>query len=153
MSEVSDASDCAAAVRDWLANSPNIVNVVEDRIYPEGDVPQGIRKDRIVIGEVAASPDMRLAGESGSGETILDIDFWSSGERGRLQAKIGGELIRKRLSGYRGALNSDITAACCEFTSLPRLIVTGPQDGGSLQHWRCNMTVRIRHTVAVPDFS
>lgn len=153
MISLDQACDCPAAVRDWLLGSENITNQVANRCYPDGLVPQGEKQDRIVLTEISFTPDMYLGGESGSGETVLQIDYWADGQSKRAKAKLGGELIRNRMSGYRGALNEFVTAACCELIRGPEVVAMSPTDGSASQRYRCSSDYRIRHTTPVPDFS
>ena len=153
MITLDQACDCPAAVRDWLLASDNVTNQVANRCYPDGLVPQGESRDRIVLTEISFAPDMYLGGESGYGETVLQIDFWTDGQNKRAQAKLGGEVIRNRLSGYRGPLNDSMTAACCELVRGPEVVAMSPTDGSASQRFRCSSDYRIRHTTTVPDFS
>lgn len=149
---MTDAFDCPTAVRDFLAASLDIAEVVGSRIYADA-APQGEHGDRIIISHLGATPEYSLSGEINRSMTRLQLDFWSEGKEGYGQAKVAGELIRKRLSGYRGMLNETVECFSARFIRGPEILASPPTDGSPIHRRRSSMDVELVHSVSVPDFT
>lgn len=81
-----------------LSQSANIANKVGVRIYQDR-APQKTTGDYIVITRVSASPEYHLTAESDCAVDIIQLAYVSTS---RAAAEAGFNLIRNRISGYRG---------------------------------------------------
>jgi hypothetical protein len=105
-----------------------------------------------VINDLSNTPEYYLGGEVGSHESVIQIDVWTNGDGGRARANELGELVRNRLSGYRGALGSGVFCNMCEMIRN-NTVAADPADGSNVHRRRNSMDFRIRHTADVPTYS
>lgn len=137
-------------IRDHLAGSAAIANDVGANIFPEA-IPQGVQFDNaIVINDLSHSPEYALRGEAGVHTSRIQIDYWTNSGR-KYQANNGAELIRKRLSGYRGQFGTG-----CYGTSRmlgDNSLAAAPIDGSDSRPRRVSMDFEIIHSADVPTFT
>lgn len=138
-------------IRDHLADSVEIANAVGDRIYPDG-MPQGSEYPAIVISDLSSTPEYDLGGEVGTHTSVVTVDCWTDGKGGRERVNQLGEMVRNRLSGYRGQLGD---GAFCSGAMLIRnnTVAAEPLPGSDQHRRRASMDFSIVHTAAVPDFA
>lgn len=147
-------------VADHFAGSPSITNEFGSRIF-DGVIPQEYTNDQgvkanaypcIVINEVSATPDYYLGGEVGSHESNVQVDVYTTGVGGAARCHELAELVRRRLSGYRGVLG---TGCFCNMAELTRNspFAIPPVNASGLHKRRRSMEFRIRHTADVPTFA
>lgn len=149
---MSDTSDCPKAVRDWLQASDAISNAVGSRIYADV-MPQGETRDRINISKISFTPEYGLAGECGNGTSVIQLDYWSQHKDAVAHVKDGGQMIRNRISGYRGPLNEHVFANSCILLRGPEETASAPTDASGIFRRRSTIDVEIIHTTAVPTFA
>lgn len=149
----------AKDIRDHLVGSTAIQNAFSTRIYP-GVIPQeernsgGSRRELypcIVYTEVTGRPENYLGGESGVHQTRIQLDIYTDGTGGQQRLNELTELVRNRLSGYRGTFGT----GCYGTAHLERnepLTMT-PQDGSDKHRRRQVMEFLITHTAAVPTLT
>ncbi len=138
-------------IRDHLAGSTAIVNDVGDNIYPEV-IPQKVQYEKaIVINDISATPEYALRGEVGLHTSRIQIDYWTNGTSGKYAANFGAELIRNRLSGYRGQFGTGCygTSRMLENNSL----AASPFDASDMHRRRVSMDFEIIHSADVPTFT
>lgn len=146
-------------IADHLAGSSDIVDAVENRIFPEV-IPQEIRDSQgnrttvypcIVLQIVNCQPEYALRGEAGVHQTTVQVDVWTDGDRGSYHANEVSELVRNRLSGYRGTFGSGCrgTARLVRSNSLP----IEPVDASDQFRRRVSMDFDLIHTAATPDLT
>ncbi len=141
----------AKDIRDHLAGSANIVNDVGDNIFA-GVIPQGLVYDKaIIINDLTNGPEMYLGGEAGIHTSHIQIDYWTDGTGGAATANAGGELIRNRLSGYRGQFGT----GCYGTSRMIRndSVAAPPFDGSDTHRRRVSMDFEIIHSADVPTFT
>jgi hypothetical protein len=138
-------------VRDYLAAGVEIANAFGERIFPDG-MPQGAAYPAIVISDLSNSPEYSLAGEVGTHTSVITIDCWTDGKGGRERVNRLGEMVRNRLSGYRGALGDGVY---CNGARMIRnnSLAAEPLPGSDQHRRRASMDFEIIHTAAVPDFA
>ncbi len=137
-------------IRDHLAGSVNIVNDVGNHIYPEV-IPQKTQYDSaIVINDITATPEYALKGEVGLHTSRIQIDYWTN-NGSKYASNLGAELIRNRLSGYRGQFGTGCygTSRILENNSL----AAAPFDASDNHQRRVSMDFEIIHSAAVPTFT
>src|SRR5574343_1201324 len=128
-------------IRDQLAASTAVLDAFSDRIFPDA-IPQEVRDSdggrrtlypAIVLNEISAQPEFDLGGESGVHATQLQLDIYTDGSGGRQRANELGELVRNRLSGYRGQFGSGCRGTC----RLLRQAVTSdePRDASDTRRY------------------
>jgi hypothetical protein len=141
-------------VADHLRASTNIYDAFGEDIYPEV-IPQH-RKDQweaaLVISDLSNDPEMSLGGEVGTHISIVQIDVWTDGKRGKAHANELGELIRNRLNGYRGQLGSGVYCSCARMEKN-NSVAADPVDGSDRHRRRVSMDFKITHTASVPTFA
>lgn len=146
-------------IADHLRGSTAIVDAVENRIYPDV-IPQEERNSGgnrmalfpcIVLQIVSGQPEYALRGEAGVHQTTVQVDVWTDGDRGSYHANELSELVRNRLSGYRGTFGSGCrgTARLVRSNSLP----VEPVDASDQFRRRVSMDFDLIHTAAVPDLT
>lgn len=140
-------------IRDHLAGSTAIVNVVSDRMYAES-VPQGkgeLDYPCIVINDVSSDPEMYLGGEAGVHTTVIQIDAWTDGSGGKAAINTLSELIRNRLNGYRGQFGTGCSGTARMIRN--NSVAAPPVDGSDQHRRRASLDFEIIHTADVPTFT
>lgn len=146
-------------IADCLIASADIADAVENRIFPEV-IPQEVRNSQgqrtsvypcLVLGIVSNQPEYALRGESGKHQTTIQVDVWTDGDRGSFHANEISELVRNRLSGYRGQFGTGCygTARLVRCNSLP----VEPVDGSDTHRRRISMDFELIHTATAPDLT
>jgi hypothetical protein len=120
-----------AAIRDWLVGIAEITDYVSNRIF-SGHIPQGVTETCIVLTKVDANHEYSLANEISPTQFIYQLDIYDSGAAGRANVDAVAELIRLRLSGYRGQLNDDVY---CHVATISRDNDLDIPPGDSSDQW------------------
>jgi hypothetical protein len=139
-------------IRDHLVVSTAILDAFSDRIYPE-KIPQG-RQDAypaIVINDLSNDPEYTLNGEAGLHTTHVQVDVWTDGTGGKAKANELGELIRNRLSGYRGQFGTGVYGTSRMIRN--DTVAAPPIDGSDNHRRRVSMDFEIIHSADVPTFT
>jgi len=138
-------------IADHLKGSIAIADAFGPHIYPEV-VPQGLKPEQfILINIVSAQPEYALSGEVGTHTTIVQVDVWTDGRGGRTRANELGELVRNRLSGYRGQFGSGAFGTA-EQIRLDSVAQT-PGDGSGNFPRRVSIDYKVTHAAAVPTLT
>ena len=138
-------------IRDHLMGSALLADAVGTHIYPEV-IPQGVTWEAaIVLQEINSLPEYTLAGEVGTHITTMQVDIWTDGTGGRPRVTEIAELVRNRLSGYRGQFGDGEfgTARLVRSDSL----AASPTDGSVTHKRRISQDYEIIHTADVPTFA
>jgi hypothetical protein len=140
-------------IADHLKGSTNILDAFSADIYPEV-IPQERKSEwqqAIVLSDLSNDPEYGLAGEPGTHTSIVTVDIWTDGKGGKARANELGELVRNRLSGYRGTFGTGVygTSRMIRNNST----AAEPIDGGSTHRRRVSMDFEIIHTADVPTFT
>lgn len=131
--------------------SEAITSDVGGNIFPDM-IPQGTDwETAIVLSDQSAEPDYYLGGEAGRHTAVIQVDYYTKGTNGKYAANNGGELIRNRLSGYRGQFGS----GCSGVARLVRCntLAAEPIDATDQWRYRVSMDFEINHTATQPTFS
>lgn len=139
-------------LRDHLAGSVEVHDEFGTNIY-EARIPQNVvYTSALVITIVSQQPEYYLGGEVGTHISQVQIDIWSDGKRGAVHANRLSELVRNRLSGYRGELGE---GCFCNHARIIRYDSTAPEpvDGSNVHRRRVSMDFEIIHTASVPTFA
>lgn len=136
------------AVRDWLTGNTSIADRVSNRIH-NGRVPQGGSLPAIVLTTITKDHEYSLANEIGLTEFVMQVDVYGEGPRGPLDVEEISELVRLRLSGYRGQLNDDVF---CHAARLIRNSESFDKPADASDDWtpRVSMDFSLSLTTAVP---
>lgn len=146
-------------IADHLKGSTNIVDAFSNRIFPE-TIPQVIRDDMgrsqsaypcLVINDLTNEPEYVLSGEAGVHTSTIQIDVWTDGTGGKAKAVEYSELVRNRLSGYRGRFGEGVYGTSRLIRN--NAVAAPPIDGSDINRRRVSMDFEIIHTADVPDFS
>ena len=149
----------AKDIRDQLIASTAIADAFSDRVYGEV-MPQderdsgGVRKllyPCLIINDVSAEPEMYLGGEAGVHMSVIQIDVWTDGTGGKSKANELGELVRNRLSGYRGQFGTGCYGTCRLIRN--NSLAAPPVDGSDVHRRRVSMDFEIIHSADVPTFT
>lgn len=140
-------------ISDHLKGSIAIVDAFSNRIFPEV-IPQGARSSAfpaVVINDLTNEPEYVLSGEAGTHISVIQIDVWTDGTGGKGKANELSELIRNRLSGYKGTFGSGVwgSARLIRNDSL----AAPPVDGSDLHRRRVSMDFSIIHSASVPTLT
>lgn len=88
---------------EYLWADEEITNRVEHRIYP-GHAPVGVLGELIVIREINRNPEYTIDLEAGIHDLIVQVDCYAAGPKSAYNL---AELVRLRLSGYRGTIGRE----------------------------------------------
>lgn len=146
-------------IRDHLIASTAIVNEFSDRVF-DSTIPQALRDDLrrnrelypcIVLSDISAEPEYYLGGESGKHTSQVQIDVWTDGTDGPQKCKELGELVRNRLSGYRGQFGT----GCWGTSRMIRnnTVAAPPIDGSDTHRRRNSMDFEVIHSADVPTLT
>jgi len=140
-------------IADHLRSSTAVFDAFADDIYPEV-IPQERKnnwRQALVLNDLSNEPEYYLGGESGTHTSIIQIDVWTDGESGKARANELAELVRNRLSGYRGQFGT----GCSGTAHMIRndSVAAPPVDGGSTHRRRVSMDFKIIHTADVPTLA
>lgn len=146
-------------IADHLKGSTSILDAVGNRVFPEV-IPQITRDSdgrtvtpypSIVINDLSNDPTYSLAGEVGNHTSVIQIDVWTDGTGGTSKANELGELVRNRLSGYRGTFGTGVygTARMIRNNS----VAAPPVDGSDTHRRRVSMDFEIIHSASVPTLT
>lgn len=137
-------------IRDRLAASANVVDKVSDRIYSEV-APQQASLPYLILNEISQQPEFYLGGEAGRHTSVIQIDVYTDGKKGQQEANEIAELVRNRLSGFRGTFGAGCYGTSrmirCESNPVP------PVDGSDFTKRRVSMDYEIFHTADVPSLT
>jgi hypothetical protein len=142
----------AKDIRDHIKGSVDCLDAFGDHIY-ESIIPQGVSYEAaLVINIISQQPDYYLGGEVGSHQTQVQLDVYTNGQGSAVRANEVAELVRNRLSGYRGQLGegcfcSNAMLRSGEADPVPAV------DGSDLHKRRVRLDFEIRHTADVPTFA
>lgn len=139
-------------IRDHLAGSIEVHDAFGEHIY-DTRIPQKVAyTSALVITIVSQQPEYYLGGEVGTHISQVQIDIWSDGKRSAAGANLLAELVRNRLSGYRGELGE---GCFCNHARIIRYDSTAPEpvDGSNVHRRRVSMDFEIIHTADVPTFA
>lgn len=144
---------------EHLNGSTAIVNAFSNRIFA-GVIPQtwadGAGKPTspypcILINTISNDPEYVLAGECGQHTTRTQIDVWTDGTGGARKVNELAELIRNRLSGYKGLIGTGM------FGSIRQVghneFNPAPVDASDNYPRRISKDFEFIHTADVPTFA
>lgn len=134
------------AVNDYLLADAGINAAVGGRVY-DGRIPKGKPLPAIVLQVVTEGAYYELQNESAVRAPIIQIDVYDRDPKA--QSDTIAELIRSRLSGYRGALN-DETFCDCAVRQRYNQFDEPPDDGTDNWIRRVSTDYRIHYFAAVP---
>ena len=107
-------------IRDFLRDVPEITQRVEHRIRP-GRLEQSDSGEAIVLQEVSRTPEVHLGGEVGLHDVVLQVKCYSDTAKAAFTL---AELVRNRLSGYRGPIGDQGEG----FIQSTRIIASGADE-------------------------
>jgi len=143
-------------LRDYLRDDADIVSRVDegtDRpgIYA-GTVPEKHRGECIVLQAINANHNYSLGGEVADRLSRLQITTYSDNA---VRAESLMELVRNRLSGYRGSMgdSSPTTVKTCIIENNVGSGVEDPQDSGDKFGHSYTVDYKIIHTTEVPTLT
>lgn len=131
-------------LRTHFLGSTSIADVVESRIYGSR-APQGVRGPLIVLRSVSSDRSYHLQNEAGVKESVVQVDCYDATAR---KAEELSELVRNRLSGYRGAAG-DVTIQAATILS-EHAYRESPKDRSDQWVFRYSVDYSITHTQSVP---
>lgn len=146
-------------LRDHLSGSADIADAVGERIYPDA-IPQesrdstGVRRTlfpAIVLTELSGDIAYSLAGEAGRHTTQVQLDIYTDGAGGRQSANTLSELVRNRVSGYRGQFGTGCYGT--GYVLRPATNIQVPTDAGEHARYRVSLDLEIHHTADRPDLT
>ena len=134
-----------AAIRDFLIGNADINNKVSNRVFPS-HLPQGTPIPALVLQTINRTHEYHLTNELGISPQMIQIDVYAAT---RPEVEEIAELIRDRLSGYRGSLNAD---TFCHGARIERNtpIDTPPADASDRWLSRQSMDFQLHITSSVP---
>jgi hypothetical protein len=139
-------------IRDRLETSTNIANEFGERIYAD-TAPQNAVYPFILLSDLSAQPEYYLEGEVGTHTSQIQVDVWTDGTGGKQKANELGELVRNRLSGYRGTIGGEEGAYGTIRMIRNDSTAPPPLEGSSEHRRRVSMDFEIIHSADVPTLT
>jgi hypothetical protein len=142
-------------IRDYLRSVAAIRNRVDQGAnYPgiyAGTVPMGHKGESIRLEDISAQRFYHLAGEAGVVQSVVQVTCY--GENAR-RAFTLSELVRNRLSGYRGyAGDSNETAIQSALIINESADQESPADASDRWIYSYTCDYQITHTTSIPTLA
>lgn len=140
-------------IADHLKGSTAINDAFGVHFYPDG-IPQGIAWEQaIVISDLSNDPEYDLDGEVGTHTSVIQVDVWTDGKGAKPRERINtlSELVRSRLSGYRGQFGTGVYGTARMIRN--NTVAAPPTDGSDTYRRRASMDFEIIHTADVPSLT
>ncbi len=137
------------ALYEWLIASSYVTALTSTRIYCE-KAPQNPTFPYVVLGIDTSNPTNHLGGESGHENTIVSIECYARDPKGALNAGTVAEVIRNRISGYRGLWGDVYVQECIRESSF--MTSDPPRDGSDNWTFRNVSTYGIHFNQSIPSF-
>lgn len=138
------------ALYEWLIASTYVTALTSTRIYCE-KAPKDPTFPYVVLGIDTSTPTNHLGGESGHENTIVSIECYARDPKGALEAGRVAEVIRQRISGYRG-LWGDVFVQECTREAGPFITSDPPRDGSDNWTFRMVTTYSTHFNQSIPSF-
>lgn len=137
-------------LKEYFADSDAIRDRVGSRIYP-GRALQGIKGETLIIQEITSQPVYDLTNEAGQHDKSVQVDCYAATPR---SAASLAELVRNRLSGYRGTIGTTnpITVQSCRITSAGQE-TESPADSSDKWTHRYRLDFAFFSTATIPTFT
>lgn len=144
---------------DHLKGSSAILNAFSNRIFA-GIIPQDFRDGAgnktsaypcVLINNISNDPEYILTGEAGTHTTRMQIDAWTDGTGGARKVNELAELLRNRLSGYKGAIGTGMFGSIRQIGH--RELNATPADASDNYPRRISKDFEFIHTADVPTFA
>lgn len=137
-------------IRDRLEASTAIANEFGERIYADV-APQNVAYPFILLSDLSAQPEYALSGEASAHTSQIQVDVWTDGTGGKQKANELGELVRNRLSGYRGTIGSGAYGTIRQIRS--DTTAPPPLEGSDQHRRRVSIDYEVIHSADVPTFT
>ena len=131
-------------IRTFLLADTDIAAVVSTRVFG-GKVPQGTTGAVIVLRNISGNRHYHLTNEATARESLVQIDCYQSS---MTLADALAELVRNRLSGYRGAAGSTTVQAATIISE--RAFREEPQNASDRWIYRSSADYSIIYSTTAP---
>jgi hypothetical protein len=140
-----------ADLADYLTNKQDIHAIVEGKVYANR-APRHASAPYILLGRVSEQTPYSLAGEIGITQAIVQVACWASDPGGPYAASELAELVRDKISGYRGDWGSTFVSDC-SLVSGPVEIQEAPDDASDNWFHAVSMDFMVTHAREVPSLT
>ena len=102
-------------IRDFLRDDADITDRVGPNIW-DGHAPGYVKGEMLIVSTITSTPVYTIDGEAGKAEHVVQIMAFAARAKAAFTLS---ELVRNRLSGYRGAIGDDDASSVerCEIVS------------------------------------
>lgn len=140
-----------ADLRSHLLSFVDLTNKIGDRVYINR-APDKTPTPYMIVSMVSGDVPYSLQGEVGTVQPMIQIAVWERDPNGPFKADQVAELVRDKLSGWRG--NWGDTFVCdCSLQSEPIALEEPPEDGSGNWWHAVNQDYKVTHRRAIPSLS
>jgi len=140
-----------ADLRTHLLSFTDITNKIGTRVYINR-APEKTPTPYLIISRTSGTPQYSLDGEIGKAQSMLEITAWDRDPNGPYKANVIGDLVRDKLSGWRGNWCDTYVDGCTlEGEPIDRDEI--PNDGSSDGWHAVDQTYQVTHSSPVPTLS
>ena len=134
-------------IRDFLRDDVDITNRVAANIWP-GRALEFVKGEMLIVSAITSIPVYGLDGEVGKWEHVVQIMAYAATPRAAFTLS---ELVRNRLSGYRGNIGDDDASFVekCEIVSGGAGEVA-PEDGSDNWTFTHRLDFSLFETTSIP---
>lgn len=129
----------------------DLTTKIGDRVY-SNRAPRGTASPYILLGLVGGNPYYTLSGEAEVAQPTIEVACWATDPGGAYAANEVADLVRSKISGWRGEWG-DTFVCDCSLESEPFDLVDEPPDGSDNWIHGVTQTYRVTHRRAAPTLS
>lgn len=140
-----------ADLRTHLLSFVDLTTKIADRIYISR-APRGAKPPYLILSRISGTPQYSLSGEVGVTQAIVQVTAWARDPNGPFVANVVAELVRDKLSHWRGNWG-DTFVSDCTLENEPIDLSEVPNDGSDEWWHGVDQTYQVTHRRAVPTLS
>lgn len=138
-------------LKTHLTGFTDITDKIGERVYINR-APSKTRTPYVIVSTVSGEPQYALSGEAGIAQAIVQVSVWDQDPNGVFVADEVAELIRDKMSGWRGSWG-DTYVSGCTLTNEPTAYGDNPADSSDDWWHTVQQDFRVTHRRAVPTLS
>lgn len=131
-----------------LLDKVDLTSKIGDRFFVNR-APERTEFPYILASVVSGQPAYSLAGETGTTQPIIQITAWARDPNGPFQADQVAELVRDKISGFRGSWNGTFVSSCI-LQNEPLSYSEEPDDDSDNHFHAVQADYQVTHGRAVP---
>lgn len=138
-------------LKTHLLGKVGLTSKIGERIYINR-APDRTAFPYILASVVSGQPAYSLAGETGTAQPIIQITAWARDPNGPFQADQVAELVRDKISGFRGSWGNTFVSSCI-LQNEPLGYSEEPDDDSDNYFHAVQADYMVTHGRAVPTLA